>query len=195
MPAPLTKTLCANKICTCFTSFLHHQKDPGILFETEDIEEFQASIAALRAAGGGDEPEPSIGAIIRAMEASKPGTPIFVFTDASASDEDRLNEARSLILIKGVRIYFVLVNLLVDNQGVYGQLATISGGQVLNVGTNDISELASLVSFSALQSRSTIFRQSNVMQSTAIHFFPVDSSIVEIILSISGQDISVCQGS
>ena len=193
--------------------FLFLQKDPGIIFETEDIEEFLAGIARLSAHGGGDEPEPSIGAIIRAIEASEPGSPIFVFTDASASDTHRLNEANSLILRKNVRISFALVNVAIGkrsldkqqmaygtisrkrrqtgSESAYEQLAAISGGQFLRVRTSEISELASLVSFSAVQSRRTILRRSSVSFSTVEHSFPIDSSTVEAVLSINGQSISV----
>lgn len=149
------------------------------------------------------------------MEASEPGSPIYVFTDAPASDQHRLNEARSLILRTGARIYFALVNFnlrlrkrslnneqridetkirakrQVTDEDIYEQLATISGGQILNVRTSEISELASLVSFSAVQSRRTILRQSNTLFGTAEHSFLVDSSVVEVVLSINGQRITV----
>jgi len=44
-------------MCTFFS-------DPGVIFETEDIELFLSRIAGLVADGGGDTPEPSIGALI-----------------------------------------------------------------------------------------------------------------------------------
>lgn len=147
------------------------------------------------------------------MEASEPGSPIYVFTDASASDERRRNEAKSLILRKSLRVYFALVTTFIgkrsidDNQqtyesksrekrqsgstDIYEELASFSGGQFLMVSTNEISGLASLVSFSAVQSRRTIFRRSNVAFGTVEHCFLVDSSVVEVILSINGQRISV----
>lgn len=136
-----------------------------------------------------------------------------MFTDASASDAHRLNEANSLILRKNVRISFALVNVGIgkrsldkqqmaygaishkrrqaESENAYQQLAAISGGQFLRVRTSEISELASLVSFSAVQSRRTIFRRSSISFSTVEHSFPIDSSIVEAVLSINGQSISV----
>lgn len=192
-----------------FANFFCHRKDPGILFETKDIEQFLARIAQLIAIGGGDGPEPSIGAVIRAIEACEPGSPIYLYTDAPASDAYRLNEARSLASGKNVRIFPALVNRLTrkrslddkqmyDNisrtkrqvgNDVYELLALYSGGQVLNVRTSDISNLASLVSFSAVQSRRTIFRRSSVLYGTVEHSIPVDSSVVEVLISINGRSI------
>lgn len=188
--------------------FFPSKKDPGLLFDTEDIEEFLERITGLTASGGGDSPDPSIGAIIQAVEASETGSPIYVFTDAPPSDERRLNEAKSLILRKNVRIFFAFVNSGVnkrslddkqrmhglnkrqdDTANIYENLAAFSGGQLLNVRTSEISELATLISFSAVQSRNTIFRRSSVLQGTVEHTFPVDSFVVEVTISINGQII------
>ena len=73
----------------------------------------------------------------------------------------------------------------------YDQIAQFSGGQLLNVHTNDISDLASLVSFSARQSRSTIFRRSGIVYGTVTYTFPVDISTTEVIISINGPSITV----
>lgn len=189
---------------------IYSPEDPGTIIETEDIEEFLAAIVALSAFGGGDTPEPSIGATIRALKASKQGSSIFVFTDASASDENRANEAISLIVEKDIRVNFALVSGSIGKRSinneqqyefktakrqasvdVYGQIAALSGGQILNIQTNDISELASLVSFSAIPSRRTIFRRSSDLVGSVEHSFPIDSSIVQVIISATGQSITI----
>ena len=60
--------------------------EPRILITTDRIEEFLGNISSLVADGGGDTPEPSIGATIRAVQASETDSPVYVFTDAAASD-------------------------------------------------------------------------------------------------------------
>lgn len=136
-----------------------------------------------------------------------------MFTDAPASDSDRLNEAIALISRQEVTVTFALVNSFrkrrslsqvqhsVDDTNhrakrqsgsdAYDQLATFSGGQLLNILTSDISDLASLIGFSARQSRSTIFRRSGVLYDATSFTFPVDGSTTEVIISINGQSISV----
>lgn len=183
--------------------------DPGNIFETDDIEQFLSGIAQLTAFGGNYErAEPSIGAIIRAVRASEPGSSVYVFTDAPASDEDRLSEATTLIADKNVIINFVYVTTIggkkrsVQPSGthkqvsrskrqsvddVYEQLSAISGGQVLTVDTNDISELASFVSFSAMQSRSTVIHREGNLLGTAEFVFPVDTFTSEVFVSVDAE--------
>ena len=183
--------------------------DPGITIETDDIEEFLMAIANLTAGGGGDIPEPSIGAIIRAIEASEPGSSIYVFTDAPASDSHRLNEVKTLISEKNVQINFIYANnddekkrsvqpashmatqkySRTKRQSVddtFEQLSAISGGQVLTIDTNDISDLGPLVSFSAV-SRNTIFRREESLSEATQFQFSVDTLTSEVMISINAE--------
>ena len=174
-----------------------------------DIDEFLAAVGALTAGGGGDEPEPSIGAIIRAIEASVPGSPIYVFTDAPASDSHRLNEVETLVSEKMVQINFIYANnngkkrsvqrkalaakrynsrtKRQDADATYEQLSAISGGQFLTVSTSDISELGSLVSFTAVQSHNTVFRREETLSGTRQFQFPVDTLTSEVMISVNAE--------
>ena len=84
--------------------------DPGYIYTTTDLNVFVNWIAALRAGGGGDCREPSIGALIRAMNASEPDSSIYVFTDASANDEHLLPMAERLINKKQIKVTYVIQN-------------------------------------------------------------------------------------
>jgi hypothetical protein len=66
---------------------------------------------------------------------------------------------------------------------VYDILAALSGGQVLNLGTSDLSDLGELVSFSANQAQTTILRETG---SVAPYIFYVDRSTQQVIISING---------
>ena len=164
---------------------------------------FLDGIANLNASGGGDTPEPTIGALIRAIKASEEGSPIIVFTDAIASDPELLSDAQDLIAQKSVTVTFALVNVfrkkrsgndgMQDIQNTYKEkrqlddtyniIAAFSGGQVLNLETDDLSELGEFVSLSADQSQVTILRESGNMLSTTFH---VDSFIQQVVISIDG---------
>ena len=152
----------------------------------------------------------ALGGLIRAIKASEEGSPIFVFTDTTASDSNRLQEAQALITQKAVSVTFALVVLnrkrSISNHGqveqfegrktkrqldeTYETLATLSGGQVLNLGTSDLSDLGELVRFSADQERTTIFRETGVVTVPSKTFY-IDSSIDQAIISISGEGSSV----
>ena len=142
-----------------------------------------------------------------------PGSPIFVFTDASASDDSRLNEARALLLRKNLRVIFAYVTSFrkrsvnsqsrrrngrefrakrqLESDGTYQQLAALPGGQFLNIHTSKISKLASLISFSAMKSCRTIFLRSEHLVGVTEHSVPVDSSIEQVAISANGAGIDV----
>ena len=182
---------------------------------------FLTAIGALFANGGGDCPEPSIGALIRAIRASERGSPIFVYTDADASDPGRISEALALIGQTGVRVTYVLTGTcffgrkrsaessqldteqfsmkqhglamrsrrqLVDD--LYTLIAAMSGGQVLNVNENDISELSSLISFSLMQALTTIFFRMSTITPGSFNF-PVDETVSQFLISVNGAGITV----
>ena len=186
--------------------------DPGILLTTDSIEEFLGNISSLVADGGGDTPEPSIGATIRAVQASEPDSPVYVFTDAGASDGNRRNELQTLLGTKNTPIFFALVNInnrrkrFVDagtgkrtrvrrasasDLSLYEDLARFSGGQVLNVQTSDISELATQISFSAFQNPHTVlYKSGSGSLTTNTYLVPLDSSVQRALITISGTSIS-----
>ena len=183
--------------------------DPGYILETEDIDTFINGIAGLSANGGGDTPEPSIGALIRAIKASEDGSPIYLFTDAPPSDPHLQTEAIALITEKSVSVTFALVSPFrkrsVDNKmqeqnhvetkrqtsEVYSALAAISGGQVLTLQTSELSNLSSLIEFSANPARTTILRDSGEVLSSEPYTFYIDSSIEQVIIAINGDGTQV----
>ena len=184
-----------------------------MIFETQDINEFSAEIGGLVAVGGGVSGKPTIGALIRAIEASNIGSSVYVFTDDVPSDDVRLNEALALIIEKKVTVTFVVANMMMvrkrsiirkalqfqnehhrnrrqlSGTDIYERIAIFSGGQLLNVNTDDISETGTLISFSALQTRNTILSVTGVSLDEQRFTFPVDGSVKEIVISISGEDI------
>ena len=173
------------------------------------------AIGQLRASGGGDCPEPSIGALVRAIRASEPNSPIYVYTDAPPSDPNRLAEAQALISEKSVTVNYGLTDgcrgkrkrsLQQNNQdyshvekrqtssgseSVYQFLAALSGGQVLNLQPTDIGDLSSLISFSAARTYTTIFYQSGPLAGTYRFRFPVDETVTAVLISINGRFIQV----
>ena len=73
---------------------------------------------------------------------------------------------------------------------VYQELEMFSNGQIIDIPLNEISELASLVSFSILSSN-TIFRQVGSASGRVEYSFPVDSYTLQILIFVSGQNVNV----
>ena len=170
-------------------------------------------VSNLVGRGGGNASDPTIGAVLRAIRVSLPGSPIYVFTDAPPSDKHYVDEAKSSILAKNTPIYFALTDLYdgehsqdyvnftkrpksrirrqVQYTSLYEQLATISGGQVINMKTQDIPGLVCLMSSSSIVGQRTIFRKLVVFFGKVKHSISIDSLTSQALISISGDQISV----
>ena len=185
------------------------------MFQTYNSDDFLNAIGQLIPEGGGDCPEPSIGALVRAVRASEPNSPIYVYTDAPPSDPNRLAEAQALISEKGVMVNYGLTDgcsekrkrslqqhnqdyshvekrqTSSDSENVYQFLAALSGGQVLNLEPTDIGDLSSLISFSTARTYTTIFYKSGALAGTYSFHFPVDETATAVLLSVNGRSLQV----
>ena len=73
----------------------------------------------------------------------------------------------------------------------YDYLATLSGGQVLNVDATDISKLSSLISQASQILRSTILFKLGSNSVSQVLAIPVDVTMDEVLISITGKDLNV----
>ena len=173
----------------------------GPVFLTSNPDQFKAAIAAIRVVGGGDTPEMAIGGLILALQRSRPGSTIYVFTDAPAKDYRRYPEALTLIYDKGIEVFFVLTRGFrkrrdtVDEFTVFDLIADASGGQVLSGTRSDVSELltitssftaASGVTLTSIDSLSPAFPPGGHNWTV-----PIDSSLSNMTFSLSGRSSSI----
>ena len=177
--------------------------DPGVVKITQDITELAGYISELVASGGGDCPEPSMGAVIRAARHSQIGGVINLYTDAPASDKGRLSEAESLIKEKRLKVNTFFVEGVCSRKkrsvrkkrqaesNPYQFLASTSGGQVLEVSSTELAQLASILIASVQPSTATIFHQSSLSDFSGLIEFPIDSSISEFLITVNGISLSV----
>lgn len=169
---------------------------------TQNITELSGYISQLVASGGGDCPEPNMGAVIRAARHSQIGGVINLYTDAPASDEGRRSEAESLIKEKDLKVNTFLVegcgrkkrSVRQKRQAEsdpYQFLASISGGQVLEVSSTELAELAPILIASVQPSTATIFQQMSSSDFSGSIEFPIDSSISEFLITVNGISLNV----
>jgi len=156
--------------------------------------------------GGGSVPV--MDAIVYAAKASYPNSIILVFTDSSASDKELLGKAEAIVSEKNLKVIVVRnisptvkrsldIKEIHKNKGrhrrqdtddVYEELEMFSDGQIIDIPSDEISELASLVTFSVLSI--TIFRQAGGA-GRAEYSFPVDSYTSQILIFVNGQNVNV----
>ena len=160
----------------------------------------------------GDGSVPVIDAILCAAKASYPDSVILVFTDSSATDRELLGRAEAIVSEKNLKV-IVIQDILptmkrslhirqihkdkirhrrqsTDIDDVYEELEMFSDGQIIDIPSNEISELASLITFSVLSSN-TIFRQAGSASGRVEYSFPVDSYTLQILIFVNGQNVNV----
>lgn len=127
-----------------------------------------------------------------------------MFTESTASDEERLTEAEAIIAEKNLKVFFIeTFDLLVkrslrsrrnkrhQKRQADQELVTFSGGQSLSVQTDDISGLSTFISFSTVESSATLFRQSGSAVTNADFSFSVDSYTMRVLILINGRSLGV----
>ena len=108
---------------------------PPIKADVGEGVKFVEAIEALRASGGDDCPELAFSGILEAVNAgAQENSPLFVFTDATAKDEDKLEMVKLAVSGKGTSVYFFTTGLCAqDSYEPYENLASESCGQVFEI--------------------------------------------------------------
>jgi len=107
----------------------------------------QAVVEAVELVGGGDCPEPSLGAVLAAVGRAAPNSQLFVFTDASAKDAELAGGVADAAVARRVRLDFVLTDRCggADFDPVFARLARATGGSVLLIGEDEVPDLLAMI--------------------------------------------------
>ncbi|XP_061717389.1 hemicentin-1-like isoform X2 [Cydia pomonella] len=171
--------------------------DPEVTFriKTRDEAVLKRALDTIDLHGGGDCPEMALGGIKMGLEESRPGSYIYLFTDASAKDYKRYKEIKTFSQEKQSEIFFVLTGDCDDISQptfkVYDALASASNGQVLRVTKAEVQQLLEYV-------KETIMGERVVISSTNVPAgawkevkFNIDKQIEYAVVSASGSNVSL----
>lgn len=191
----------------------HYPYSLGIenVYETTDSNQFENTIAGLTLqSSNASGTVPTVEAVLAAGRASEADSSIFVFTNSPPSDENLLGQAEVITAQKNLKVFFVDDIIPINKRSigdsgqlhhnlrhkrimsissVYSELEIFSGGGVVSVPTNEISDLATFISFSAIESNSVLFRRE--FPSSGTPYFFVDSYTFEVLIFINGRSFSV----
>lgn len=138
-------------------------------------------------------------------------SPIYVFTDALPSDPHRLPEAEVLITQKSATVSYVMLPKDLGNgdshkdcgqarrsnkwkrqaEHPYNILTSKTGGRLLNIDTNDLSQIGVFISSATPHSHSTILQASGLLDTIPVLMFPVDTSVEQLIITVTGQELAL----
>ena len=162
--------------------------------------QFVNDISALKAHAGGDCPELTFKGILDAMNSSPlPGSPLYVFTDASAKDasEDNFMEAVSFAREMGLTINFFTTGNLCGNPSFkyFEDLARETCGQMLLLPSHkELKKLSTITGISLTGTTCLGNGEDNntsgkrKRSATKQYAIPVDDSIEKIIVTVTTQN-------
>ena len=188
---------------------------------TSDAEEAIKAINNLAIKGGGDCPELGMTGLYQALLHCLPESIIYYFSDADVKDEWRKNDVDSLAKEKKVKINFVLTGQCsrrrrrdmfqsrsqrssvthrarrsVQGQALYQDLATQTGGQVLETSKAAVADIVKVIDPVGFLNSSADLKEVGLLSveetraqyfSGVIYFVDVDNTLESLVLILTAE--------
>ncbi|XP_026331776.1 hemicentin-1-like [Hyposmocoma kahamanoa] len=172
-------------------------RDPAVgpAIVTKDKEVFKTALDDVRVYGGGDCPEKSLTGIHLALNVSRSRSFVYVFTDATAADHGLVGNVLDSIQRKQSQVVFVLTGHCNDlhrpSYKVYQQIAAASAGQVFNLNKTSVHNVLDFVRSSIKGRTVNLGSVINVAGYNHTQGIPVDNTLGEVTVSVSGAQPSI----
>lgn len=164
--------------------------DIGDPFVTTDSAAFLGAVDALSAGGGGDCPELSQGALLKAVGESLPNSSLFLFTDASAKDAGLGGAVNALAQDRDSRISAVLTGSCSPIDPVYKRNTTETGGQLFVIERGQVGSIFSLVAPQVTGDFEPLLLASGLLGATPLEFpIAVDTTVRRAVFSASADEL------
>nr|XP_009860325.2 IgGFc-binding protein-like [Ciona intestinalis] len=140
---------------------------------------------ALRASGGGDEPELALAGIYNALIASTKRSVVFMITDATAKDVNLETRVIAQSVIRKIRIVSLLTKNLPSAAGfpLYNRISSSSGGLVTVTSKSDITGTSQL--FRALTEQGQVKLKIALNVTAQNSSFVMDSTITRVTILLT----------
>lgn len=157
-------------------------------FITNDPYAFRAAVDALAAQGGGDCPESSGAATLRAVKASVQGSRVITYTDATANDPGLAIEAKLRAAADDIHVEVRSTGSCSPVDPVYKELTSGTGGQLYVIQPNELSQLTPLTTPQVSGDFEPLLITNGVFSGTPRVFtVPVDLSVQHAVFSIASE--------
>jgi len=194
---------------------------------TSDAEVVIEAVNNLTANGGGDCPELGMTGLYQALLHCLPESNILYFSDADVKDESRKNEVESLAKEKKAKINFILsgqcsrrrrrdlsqrrtqrssvahrARRSVQGQALYQDLATQTGGQVLETSKAAVADIVKVIDPVGFSNSSADLKEVGLLSveesraesfSGVIYFVDIDSTLESLVLILTAESSPTLQ--
>lgn len=162
----------------------------GTPFVSPDPDDILARINAISPSGGGDCPELSNSALLRAVNKAKFGSRIYVYTDASVKNTDRYltDNVKAAAKRKDIFIKYILSGSCSPIDPIYEEIARETGGQVVVVQN---TETAVANSYSLIEPELSgdlepvLIKEETLGDTPITTLFPVDSTMTSLVVTVN----------
>ncbi|KAK9498352.1 hypothetical protein O3M35_003003 [Rhynocoris fuscipes] len=174
----------------------HDENVPNPPTRTRDHNQFLNVIRKIKVKNGRDCPEKCLGGVLKAINMSRPYSPIYVFTDAYAKDYHLEEEIIFLIQRKHPQIFFLTTGYCDEDHelfDVYRRIAATSSGHVFETDKRDIEEVLKYVRGS-LKKGKVLLSSVNSNTPARIPYnvsISVDKTLKEFTVTASGQNTKI----
>jgi MYXO-CTERM domain-containing protein len=165
----------------------------GPVLVTSSADVFEDALDSASVSAGGDCPELSLTATLRAVEKADYGSGVFLFTDAEPKDPEALASVKQLAVKKGVEIYPFVFGQCSAAEGadlIYYELAMATGGQAYTLTQDQANLVTRLIDDVSRSGRTDIaraVRQPSLNKANGGPLkFVVDDSFTRITVAVSG---------
>ncbi|XP_049597943.1 von Willebrand factor A domain-containing protein 7 [Syngnathus scovelli] len=177
----------------------------GPVMRTSDPEVFKNLVDDLTASGGGDEGELSLSGLQLALTNAPRSSDIFLFTDASAKDEQLKSTVIANIERTQSVVYFLITGtpantrrrrrrstrIAESDAQVYKDLSDAAGGLVIEVDKDQLLEATSIIGQMSNSTVVTLVRASRTPGVNANFSFVIDGTTSNVRLFITGNPANV----
>ncbi|XP_013195509.1 hemicentin-1 [Amyelois transitella] len=171
-----------------FILITFNDPDTKVLTTTKDRDTFKNALASIIVDGGGDCPEYSMTGIETALEVSHPNSYIYVFTDASAKDDYKLEKVRNTAVSRQSQIVFLLTGYCIwpiDNYEAYYTLAQATDGKVFHMEKSNVGEVLKYIS-DTIESKKTKLIEKKLPPGHHNIKYNVDGTVKDTTIALSG---------
>lgn len=155
---------------------------------TNDPNQYLTYINNVSLSGGGtDCPELTNSGLLSAVSNADAGSTIYVFTDATAKDQNKLNDVIARAKEKNIRLAYTLTGSCSPTDPGYIRSANETGGMVMRVTPSQIPSLQDQITPESAGNRSTIVKLAAIAISgqAADIFMPVEAGMKDLTFSLS----------
>jgi hemicentin len=168
---------------------MFHDPDVDDPLITTEPHRFHQKLRHVNLSGGQDCPEMTLTGIKKALEASLPGSFVYVFTDARSKDFHLIDTVLNLIQEKQSSVVFVMTGDCGDrdHEGykVFDRIASASFGQVFHLQKSQVTQILEYVRHSVSQRKVHLLYEVRETGRSNTNEIPVDSHMSELALSLA----------